>query len=72
MKQNFLKFAYTIHGRLFCDLTNDFLAQPVEQLTLNQWVRGSIPRGVTDNALSRLLRAFLINSCEVSVSNTIF
>lgn len=26
---------------------NDFLAQPVEQLTLNQWVRSSILRGVT-------------------------
>ena len=24
------------------------VAQPVEQLTLNQWVRGSSPRGETD------------------------
>ena len=30
---------------------NDFLAQPVEQLTLNQWVRSSILRGVTLNAV---------------------
>ena len=26
---------------------NDFLAQLVEQLTLNQWVEGSSPSGVT-------------------------
>ena len=29
--------------------TNDSVAQLVEQLTLNQWVQGSIPCGVTSN-----------------------
>jgi hypothetical protein len=28
-------------------LKNDLVAQPVEQLTLNQWVEGSIPSQVT-------------------------
>jgi hypothetical protein len=45
-------FSYKRNGIFFVYLhpgnqTNDFLAQPVEQLTLNQWVRSSILRGVT-------------------------
>ena len=34
------------------DSTNGPLAQLAEQLTLNQWVRGSIPRWITMWALS--------------------
>lgn len=31
----------------FCTYQNDFVAQLVEQLTLNQWVEGSSPSEVT-------------------------
>ena len=35
-------------------IQNDSLAQLVEQLTLNQWVEGSNPSGVTKDDESRL------------------
>ena len=39
-------------------LKNDSVAQLVEQLTLNQWVEGSSPSGVT----SKKANQFIINS----------
>ena len=32
-----------------CEMTHDSVAQLVEQLTLNQWVVGSSPTGVTES-----------------------
>ena len=45
---------------------NDSVAQLVEQLTLNQWVEGSSPSGVTQKALkSNDLGAFLLSLSHV-------
>ena len=42
--------------------SNDFVAQLVEQLTLNQWVEGSSPSEVTNDgsALTRLAHFFFV------------
>ena len=39
---------------------NDFLAQLVEQLTLNQWVEGSSPSEVTIKKLSITMAFFVL------------
>jgi hypothetical protein len=39
---------------------NDLVAQPVEQLTLNQWVESSILSQVTKKAFQQTLEGFFI------------
>ena len=46
----------------FC-LFYSLLAQLVEQLTLNQWVEGSSPSGVTRKSVNELLTSKLTDFC---------
>ena len=52
---------------------NDSLAQLVEQLTLNQWVEGSNPSGVTKGGRnSTLFCAFMVGMSFIGVSDFFF
>ena len=55
-------------ANLLTELQNDSVAQLVEQLTLNQWVEGSSPSGVTKKVVCNYLFLYVLSASKIFIA----